>query len=1002
MRFHFIWRSIVFGVLCLALLPATSRGQDSTGNIYGTVQSASGEPIPGVQVTLSGIGAPQTAISDQGGGFRFLGLAPGEYKLKAELDGFIATNEPTVIVSVGRNATLALRLEPPSQDSTKVTDTIVVSGSPLLDERKIQIRTSIPSVELEKLPTSRDPWSLLGQQPGVLTDRISVGGSESGQQSNFVSPGTASTNSIWNIDGVSITDIAALGSSSTYYNFDSFGEVQISTGGSDAAQSTGGVSVNLVTKRGTNDWRASGRFLLTDERWQSEFSPESGDFAGAGPWNANNGQARFVQGNRSDQIEDYGLEGGGPLVKDRLWLWGSYGVQDIHQLTVDDVPDTTELTSYALKLSAQLTPKNELTGFYHLGEKVKLGRDAGPLRPQPTTWNQTGPTTIYKLEDTQILGAGFYVNGMVSKVDGGFTFEPQGGGIGDRNFPNVVRRPDRVWQNSFFQFETDRPQSQARLEGSAFGHLGASSHELRFGGTYRKAEVESFSTWPGLQLLGRADLPLANDEPIYIGLSLTDRNISTENEYQSLYLQDTMTLGRLTANAGLRFDRQLGRNNASTIAPAPIDAGGVLRGGSFAGGDAGFQWEDLTPRLGFTYALGKERTTLLRASYARFADQLGSGFVSQINPSNSQTGVFIWFDDNNDLQLTADEVGPFIAFAGVDPRNPGFHTVNGVNPDFEAPITDEVVLSLEHALAADLAVGLTATGRRYQGIADFERLVLAEDAPAGSIGRPDRRSDYELAYRLQGTLPDGRSFDVPVYQLRSGLTTVGGSWLENGDTSTDYVAVSLSMQKRLANRWMLRSHITWSDWTWNVPERENEDPTVLLPGGSIDGGAVLIGGATNSGPKGDVFINSNWAASVAALYQVAPDRPWGFNLGAEITARQGYAVPYNVAFDPGDAIGARNVLVVDDVERFRNDDILVVNARIEKEFNLGDFALTLSLDGFNLTNEATVLQRDSVIAGESINVVTGERVAVGSRSGDFVREVLNPRIFRLGARLSFR
>lgn len=1002
MRIHKVVGGLALVALFLISLPRPAAGQDQSGNIYGTVRNPAGQALPGVQITLLGMGAPQVATSNEAGEFRFLGLSPGEYKLKAELDGFVATNEPTVIVSVGRNSTLSLRLEPPSDDNTTATDTILVTGSPLLDERKIQIQTAIPLVELEKLPTSRDPWSLLGQQPGVLSDRISVGGSESGQQANFVSPGTASTNSVWAVDGVPITDVAALGSSSTYYNFDSFGEVQISSGGSDAAQSTGGVSVNLVTKRGTNEWRASGRYLLTDEQWQSAFSPEASDFAASGPWNGGNAQARFAQGNRSDQIEDYGVEGGGPLVRDRLWLWASYGVQDIHQLTVDDVPDTTKLESYAAKLSAQLTPKNELTGFYHLGEKVKLGRDAGPLRPQPTTWNQTGPTTIYKLEDTQLLGPDFYLNGMVSYVDGGFSFEPQGGGIGDRTFPNVVRRPDRVWQNSFLALETDRPQSQARLEGSAFGNLGTASHELRFGAAYRKAEVESFSTWPGLQLIGRADLALADDAPVYIGLSLTERNVSIENEYESLFLQDTMTLGQLTVNAGLRYDRQTGRNKPTQIAPAPIDAGGILVGGSFAGSGAGFAWEDITPRLGLTYALGAERKTLLRASYSRFADQLGSGLVSQINPSNSQTGVFVWFDDNNDLRLTADEVGPFIAFGGVDPRSPGFHSVSGVDSNFAAPTTDEVVLGIEHALAADFIVGLTATGRRYQDIADFERLVLDADAPAGAIGRPDRRSDYELGYRLRGTLPNGRAYDVPVYQLREGLTTNGGTWLENGDASSDYVAVSLSLQKRLANRWMLRSHLTWSDWTWNVPERENEDPTELLPGASRDGGAVLIGGATNSGPKGDVFINGNWSASLAGLYQVAPDRPWGFNVAAEISAREGYPVPYNISFDPGDAIGQRNVLVVDDVERFRNDDILVVNARVEKEFSLGDFGLTLSLDGFNLTNEATVLQRDSVIAGRSLNLATGEEQAVGSTSGDFVREVLNPRIFRLGARLSFR
>ena len=151
-----------------------------------------------------------------------------------------------------------------------------------------------------------------------------------------------------------------------------------------------------------------------------------------------------------------------------------------------------------------------------------------------------------------------------------------------------------------------------------------------------------------------------------------------------------------------------------------------------------------------------------------------------------------------------------------------------------------------------------------------------------------------------------------------------------------------------------------------------------------------------------MFINSDWSYDLSGLYQFAPDKPWGFNVAANLNGRQGYPVPYNVAFDPGDAIGARNVLAVSDVERVRVDDIMMLNLRLEKEITLGEFGLTLSLDGFNVTNESYVLQRDSALAAQSVDLATGAITNVGSSSGDFVREVVNPRIFRLGARLSFR
>lgn len=74
-------------------------------------------------------------------------------------------------------------------------------------------------------------------------------------------------------------------------------------------------------------------------------------------------------------------------------------------------------------------------------------------------------------------------------------------------------------------------------------------------------------------------------------------------------------------------------------------------------------------------------------------------------------------------------------------------------------------------------------------------------------------------------------------------------------------------------------------------------------------------------------------------------------------------------------------------DEFRNDDIHVIDARIEKEFTFSDFGLTLGVDVFNAMNENFVLQR---------------RHQLNIRQTNHVTEILSPRIFRIGARLSFR
>ncbi len=85
---------------------------------------------------------------------------------------------------------------PPAE--AQVDKPVITAESPLLDERRAGTGTSQPSAgatvsqtELEKIPTARDPWTVLQSTPGVLTDRINVGGNESGQQSRYVGPGTA-------------------------------------------------------------------------------------------------------------------------------------------------------------------------------------------------------------------------------------------------------------------------------------------------------------------------------------------------------------------------------------------------------------------------------------------------------------------------------------------------------------------------------------------------------------------------------------------------------------------------------------------------------------------------------------------------------------------------------------------------------------------------------------------------------------------------------------------
>jgi hypothetical protein len=968
-------RALWLSALLLALAPP-ALAQVQTGNLYGTVVGPDGTPMPGVTVALTGIGAPQVQVTDEQGQFRFPGLPPGLYTVEGQLEGFAPSRREDIAVNVGRTTEVSLNLV-----ISDVIDVVAEKGAPLLDYREGGQKTTVTAAELEKIPTARDPWAVLQTTPGVLTDRINVGGNESGQQSQYVGPGSGGDQAVWSLDGMVVTDMTAVGSSPGYYDFDAFEEMQVTTGGSDASIATGGVVLNMVTRRGTNEWRGSGRYLLMDDSTQSDVEFDEGNLAQAGPWNNNTGQGPFKQGNRIVEVVDWGVELGGPIVRDRIWAWGSYAEPEIHLLTISDFPDKTTLESWNLKLNGQITPSNSATLFGWQSDKVKIGRDASPQRPPETTLNQSkyGPDpTAWKVEDTQLFGSNFFITGMYSVVNGGFQLIPQGGEA------LAFQDTGLTWHNGFAEFLIERPQEQLKVDTSSFFNTGTLSHELKFGAGYRTAEQSSRSRWPGggLECCG--------------GLLLLSReaNLRTKGEYSNVYAQDTIAVGNLTANVGLRWDRQGGENLPSAIRANPVFPE-LLPAVDYAGGEAGFEWDTITPRLGLTYALGSERQTLLRASYSRFADQLGTGFLGWLNPVGGQAYRYFATDNNGGPTLEPGELGDelFVPSGNLNPFTLLPLQSNAVDPGLDAPITDELLFGIEHALRPEFVVGLNLNWRRSTDLLEGELLVFdSTDAfseeNVNHTGRPHRRDDY-VRNTVSGTTPDGRPYTVEYWELRPGVTTRNGFLLENGDREQEFRGASLVFNKRLANRWMTRGNFTWQDWTWDIPDGENEDPTDNVAGGVVDDTDVLQGSGVVSGPKGNVFISSGWSYSLLGLYQIAPSRPWGFNVSANLTGREGYPLRYarRIFRDTIAAGAGTDVPVATDPGTFRYPDIHVVDLRVEKEFSLSDFGLTLGVDVFNALNESYVLQRQGVL-----NTGTGNHVV----------EILSPRVFRVGARFSFR
>ena len=189
---------------------------------------------------------------------------------------------------------------------------------------------------MESVPSARDPWTIIDQTTEVDVDRYNVAGSESGQQAAFIARGGNDQNTVWNYDGVNATDPGAIGASPTYFDFDAFEELKFPLVEMMLQLVTGGVVVNIVTKRAGNKWEGNASYFYSGDSLQGDNTPDELAAIGA-------------KSNRLDEVKDYGFDLGGPIIKDKLFAWGAYRKNEIGLITTANTLDFTKLEDFNFK-----------------------------------------------------------------------------------------------------------------------------------------------------------------------------------------------------------------------------------------------------------------------------------------------------------------------------------------------------------------------------------------------------------------------------------------------------------------------------------------------------------------------------------------------------------------------------------------------------------------------------------------------------------------------------